>query len=425
MIIACPECDTRYAVPDEAIGLEGRTVRCAKCKHNWFQDGPEAKVVAPEPAPAPEPEPAPPVAEPEPAPEPTPEPEAEPEAEAEPAEEPAEEPMDDAADTSDADEATEPSDDDADSEEEEPETASEIDRDNPETSLDEPGSYEIDESPAPETDEPSQTTDEEPEPALAAPSVSHWCSDDVPEEELSNEPGINPVTGEPLSNSFDGADEGEPLPPPNITEDVPEEAEAAVPDVSYSDTFAEAPEPPVSETSDFVQSEFDRSPSLNDDAGSSDDVSQFEYEPPFRPRRNPLKLWTAAASIFAIVALATVAAVSYYGVPSWLPIQQPTWAVAQPELELDFPPDQLDRRTLPNGTEYFGVSGTVTNTGRETASVPSILIVLSDERDKPVFDWEIVPPKTQLAPGETITITEAMTDVPRSAKFAEIGWKPS
>jgi predicted Zn finger-like uncharacterized protein len=40
MIIACPACATRYVVPDSAIGIEGRTVRCAKCKHSWFQEGP-------------------------------------------------------------------------------------------------------------------------------------------------------------------------------------------------------------------------------------------------------------------------------------------------------------------------------------------------------------------------------------------------
>jgi len=41
MIIACPACSTRYAVPDSAIGVDGRTVRCAKCRHSWFQEGPE------------------------------------------------------------------------------------------------------------------------------------------------------------------------------------------------------------------------------------------------------------------------------------------------------------------------------------------------------------------------------------------------
>src|SRR5579871_4030591 len=42
MIIVCPACETRYDLPDTAIGPQGRTVRCAQCRHSWFQPGTES-----------------------------------------------------------------------------------------------------------------------------------------------------------------------------------------------------------------------------------------------------------------------------------------------------------------------------------------------------------------------------------------------
>jgi predicted Zn finger-like uncharacterized protein len=69
MILICPQCATRYVVPDSAIGPSGRQVRCASCKHSWFQEG--AEIRRPEPAIAAS-EPAPPVAAPPPPPPPPP-----------------------------------------------------------------------------------------------------------------------------------------------------------------------------------------------------------------------------------------------------------------------------------------------------------------------------------------------------------------
>ena len=42
MILTCPSCQARYVVPDSAIGPSGRKVRCAACRHSWFQDAPGA-----------------------------------------------------------------------------------------------------------------------------------------------------------------------------------------------------------------------------------------------------------------------------------------------------------------------------------------------------------------------------------------------
>lgn len=37
MILQCSNCNARYLVPDSAISASGRTVRCARCAHTWFE----------------------------------------------------------------------------------------------------------------------------------------------------------------------------------------------------------------------------------------------------------------------------------------------------------------------------------------------------------------------------------------------------
>lgn len=38
MILQCPECQARFAVPDRLIPPEGRTVKCGRCAHQWHAD---------------------------------------------------------------------------------------------------------------------------------------------------------------------------------------------------------------------------------------------------------------------------------------------------------------------------------------------------------------------------------------------------
>jgi len=48
MNLNCPSCGTRFRLPDGALGDTGRKLRCAACKHVWFQT-PVEIVPAPEP----------------------------------------------------------------------------------------------------------------------------------------------------------------------------------------------------------------------------------------------------------------------------------------------------------------------------------------------------------------------------------------
>lgn len=245
MHIACPACATRYVVPDSAVGRDGRVVRCAKCRHSWFQDGPET-----------------------------------------------------------------------------------------------------------------------PDGGTAAPAPL------APQPDTDNAPIAAPVE-EGLSGTYTPGTYAEPLPAPD---------------------FAQTP-------------------------------SSFAHEPPFRPRRHRATFWILAIMLFALVVAAAIAAMANFGVPDWLPLPRTVFAQSQPELNLNFPQNQQDWRPLPNGSNFFNVSGSITNASRERRPVPTLEIVLRDAHHAAVYSLEATAPKPVLAPGESETIDQAIIDAPKSARTATIGWK--
>lgn len=267
MIIACPACTTRYVVPDTAIGVDGRTVRCAKCRHSWFQEGPRIEV--------------------------------------------------------------------------------------PETPAPPP--------PAPPPPAPEPVAAPEPQPPVAEPAT---------------------------------VDQSEAEPPISFAEDaVPPPPDSAI---------------PITRADDY-----------------DSDYSSFAHEPPFRPRRNPARMWTIAAALFAVVALGAAAAAAWYGLPAWVPFAQSRFAEEQVGLKLDFPDKRQALRQLPDQTWFFEANGTVTNLSQSARSIPPILVVLTDARGREVFMQEITAPKRVLAPGESVAINQALVNVPKATSHSQFGWKPA
>ncbi len=289
MLLVCPACKTRYVVPDAAIGIDGRQVRCANCKHSWYQDG----VVPPPPPPA---------------------------------------------------------------------------------------------------------------PAIAAPLVQR--------EEI-----IPPVT---------------PVPPPPVREAPPASAPPVSEPPPQAAAPAEAPKPVEAQPDAPVQTgfaAFDNPPQPPPSVATSKpeppraafdalpERSQFAHEPPFKPRRNPAKLWTMAAVAFAVLIAIGSLALWQFGVPTG----SFATTAKEPDLKIVLNPNH-ELNYKPDGTPYFIASGTVVNPTSSEQSIPAMLVTLKDAGGRAVYSWKMKAKAAKIAPGGKVDFSEAQLDVPRAASSISISW---
>jgi predicted Zn finger-like uncharacterized protein len=145
--------------------------------------------------------------------------------------------------------------------------------------------------------------------------------------------------------------------------------------------------------------------------------SQFDREPPFRPRRNPAKLMTYAAMAFAALIVVAGGALWYSG---WLDNSFAS-SSQEPDLKIILH-DNLEQGRSPDGTPYFIASGSIVNPTAKTQKVPDLLVTLKDSNGRAVFNWKIKAPVSSLAPGATTDFSQLRRDIPLAASKISVGW---
>jgi predicted Zn finger-like uncharacterized protein len=152
-----------------------------------------------------------------------------------------------------------------------------------------------------------------------------------------------------------------------------------------------------------------------------EDYDAFAHQPPFRPRRNPARLWTMIAVAAALMMLAATAAVYSFGLPE-LGVDIALPGRGKTPLKLEF---QAENRTLASGNALLTVTGRITNPTRSVQRVPQLRAEVRDPGGRTIHSWSISPPVSELQPGQSATFNSAEMDVPASAAKLHLGFPAS
>lgn len=147
---------------------------------------------------------------------------------------------------------------------------------------------------------------------------------------------------------------------------------------------------------------------------AQEDYDAFGSEPPFRPRRNPAKMWTLLAVIAAALMLAALAAVVLFGAPRFGGSFAMIGANAGSPLRIEN--ERVERDALGSGNELLTVTGQIVNPTGSVQRVPQIRAELQDASGRTVYSWAISPPVSELQPHQQATFNSAEVDLPKDAK---------
>lgn len=145
----------------------------------------------------------------------------------------------------------------------------------------------------------------------------------------------------------------------------------------------------------------------------------YAPEPPFRPRRNPMRTKTLLAVLAAVLLLVAAVAVSWFGPRHFVGWFGRSGVESPLMLQVLHKPEH---RTMASGNELFAVSGRIVNPTKVTQAVPDIRAELRDEQGRVVYGWTISAPVHALAPGAAADFDSAEVDVPRGSKALNLSF---
>jgi predicted Zn finger-like uncharacterized protein len=161
---------------------------------------------------------------------------------------------------------------------------------------------------------------------------------------------------------------------------------------------------------------------FRDEAPPAPDYDPFAPQPPFKPRRNPARRWTAAAFVAGFSMLLGLGAILYSGAPGIAAQLGLGLGFGDAETPLRFADKNVERRSPAGGGELFAVSGKVVNPTGQKQHVPDIRIELLDAHGQVLDAWRITPEVRQLDPNGSIDFNSAKLNPPGSVKIVDFSF---
>lgn len=144
----------------------------------------------------------------------------------------------------------------------------------------------------------------------------------------------------------------------------------------------------------------------------------FAHQPPFKPRRNPAKMWTLIAIAAALLMLGATAAISWFGLPEFGGRFALGDRTGQSPLTIE--DVSSERRAMASGNDMLTVTGRIVNQSSKPQPVPQLQGELRDAQGRAVYRWPISPPVPELPPGQSVTFNSGEVGTPRSARKVNV-----